>query len=100
MGGIQSTLLRSTAPMFRVALLDDYQDVALGLADWSSLSPHAEVVAFDHPFRIMDDVLVSSHVGYVTSENYEVFYGDALEDIQAFLNGDVIRAMNEPLHRS
>ncbi|HEY2734597.1 MAG TPA: D-2-hydroxyacid dehydrogenase family protein [Polyangiales bacterium] len=33
----------------RVAILDDYQDVALSLADWSSLAPSAKVRAFrDH----------------------------------------------------
>jgi phosphoglycerate dehydrogenase-like enzyme len=35
--------------MIHVALLDDYQGVALGLADWRSLAPDAEVRAFaDH----------------------------------------------------
>jgi phosphoglycerate dehydrogenase-like enzyme len=35
--------------MMHVALLDDYQGVALGLADWQSLAPEAEVTAFpDH----------------------------------------------------
>lgn len=35
--------------MFLIALLDDYQSVALRLADWSSLGPRAEVRAFsDH----------------------------------------------------
>ncbi len=35
--------------MTRIALLDDYQSVALGLADWDRLGPHAEVRAFaDH----------------------------------------------------
>jgi phosphoglycerate dehydrogenase-like enzyme len=35
--------------MMRVALLDDYQQVALGLADWKSLDPSATVEAFsDH----------------------------------------------------
>jgi phosphoglycerate dehydrogenase-like enzyme len=38
----------SPAP-FRVAVLDDYQGVALDLADWSSLAPRAEVTVFrDH----------------------------------------------------
>ena len=34
---------------FSVAVLDDYQRVARGLADWASLSPQAETVFFhDH----------------------------------------------------
>src|SRR5579859_2386851 len=32
--------------MFRVAVLDDYQKVALELADWKSLEPEGEVQAF------------------------------------------------------
>src|SRR5690348_8820860 len=32
--------------MFRVAVLDDYQQVALKLADWKSLEPEGEVQAF------------------------------------------------------
>ncbi|MGH6989032.1 MAG: D-2-hydroxyacid dehydrogenase family protein [Stellaceae bacterium] len=35
--------------MMKIALLDDYQGVALGLADWPSLAPDAEVTVFpDH----------------------------------------------------
>lgn len=54
-----------------------------------------EPLPLDHPFRQMDNVLAMPHVGFVTEENYRVFYGDALEDIRGFLDGDVIRAMNE-----
>lgn len=53
-----------------------------------------EPLALDHPFRRLKNVLVSPHVGYVTEQNYRVFYGDAVEDIRAFLDGEVIRAMN------
>ncbi len=39
--------------MMRVALLDDYQQVALGLADWKSLDPDASVQVFsDHLFDL------------------------------------------------
>src|SRR5438876_2360364 len=35
----------------RVALLDDYQRVAMGMVDWSALGPDAQVDAFeDHLF--------------------------------------------------
>ena len=53
-----------------------------------------EPMAPDHPFRKMDNVLVTPHVGYVTAENYRQIYGDTLEDIRGFLDGEVIRAMN------
>ena len=51
-------------------------------------------MAPDHPFRKMENVLVTPHVGYVTAENYRQIYGDTLEDIRGFLDGEVIRAMN------
>ncbi len=39
--------------MMRVAVLDDYQQVALGLADWKSLDPDAAVQVFsDHLFDL------------------------------------------------
>jgi phosphoglycerate dehydrogenase-like enzyme len=34
--------------MIRIAVLDDYQRVALSLADWSQLGPDAKVDVFDH----------------------------------------------------
>src|SRR6187431_629790 len=37
----------SQAPMTRVAILDDYQSVALGMADWKSLPADTEVVVFE-----------------------------------------------------
>ncbi|MFN6953413.1 MAG: D-2-hydroxyacid dehydrogenase family protein [Acetobacteraceae bacterium] len=37
--------------MIRVAILDDWQGVALGLADWASLGPDVEVVPFREPLR-------------------------------------------------
>ena len=33
--------------MSRVAILDDYQNVALGMADWKSLPADTEVVVFE-----------------------------------------------------
>jgi hypothetical protein len=35
-------------------------------------------------------------VGYVTEETYRVFFGDALEDIRAFLDGSPIRVIGGP----
>ncbi|MBI4280098.1 MAG: D-2-hydroxyacid dehydrogenase family protein [Armatimonadetes bacterium] len=48
----------------------------------------------DHPFRRLPNMVVTPHVGYVTAENYRLFYGQAVEDIQAFLRGDPIRVLN------
>lgn len=37
--------------MIRVAILDDWQGAALGLADWASLGPGVEIVPFRAPLR-------------------------------------------------
>ena len=40
-----------------------------------------------HPFRKLDSVLGTSHIGYVTEHTYDVFYGDTLKAIQEWLPG-------------
>lgn len=52
-----------------------------------------EPLPLDHPFRRLDNVLVTPHIGYVTSDNYRIFYGDALGDILAFLEGNPARVI-------
>jgi phosphoglycerate dehydrogenase-like enzyme len=47
----------------------------------------------DHPFRSLDNVLATPHIGYVTEGNYRIFYGDALEDIEAWLAGTPVRVI-------
>ena len=41
----------------KVAILDDYQRVALGLADWRSLGPQVEFHVFDVPARDEDELV-------------------------------------------
>ena len=48
----------------------------------------------DHPFLSLENVVLSPHVGYVTEEVYRSFYGESLENIEAFLAGAPIRVLN------
>jgi hypothetical protein len=57
------------ATPMKIAILDDYQNVALSLADWSSLD--AEIVVFTEPFA------------------------DAAEAVRAMAGFDVVVAMRE-----
>ena len=41
--------------MTKVAVLDDWQGVARGSADWSPLEARAEVIFFAHAFEDEDD---------------------------------------------
>jgi phosphoglycerate dehydrogenase-like enzyme len=47
-----------------------------------------------HPFRRQPNVIVTPHLGYVTRDTYRVFYGDAVEDLRAFLDGHPVRVLN------
>jgi phosphoglycerate dehydrogenase-like enzyme len=53
-----------------------------------------EPLPTDHPLRRLDNVVLTPHLGYVTAENYRVFYGDAVENVRAFLAGNPIRVLN------
>jgi phosphoglycerate dehydrogenase-like enzyme len=46
----------------------------------------AEPLPVDHPFRRLDNVLATPHIGYVTEELYRTFFGDAAASIAAWLN--------------
>ena len=48
----------------------------------------------EHPFRTMDNVTVTPHLGYVTRESLTAFYVDTLEAVVAFANGTPIRIAN------
>jgi len=53
-----------------------------------------EPPAADHPFRTMDNVVVTPHLGYVTHETLTAFYTDTLDAVVAFANGAPIRVAN------
>jgi phosphoglycerate dehydrogenase-like enzyme len=46
-----------------------------------------------HPFRRLDNVLATPHIGYVTEDTYRIFYGDSVENIAAWLDGAPVRIM-------
>jgi phosphoglycerate dehydrogenase-like enzyme len=46
-----------------------------------------------HPLRSAPRALVTPHIGYVTEGVYRVFYTEAVENIEAFLDGRPIRTM-------
>ena len=48
----------------------------------------------DHPFRTMDNVTLTPHLGYVTRETLTAFYVDTLDAVVAFADGKPIRVAN------
>jgi phosphoglycerate dehydrogenase-like enzyme len=47
----------------------------------------------DDPIRSLPRTVLTPHLGYVTRGTYEVFYGEAVEDVAAFLRGEPIRVI-------
>ena len=52
-----------------------------------------EPLPTDHPFRKMDNVVLTPHLGYVSEENYRTFYSGVVEDIRAWLDGEPVRML-------
>jgi phosphoglycerate dehydrogenase-like enzyme len=52
-----------------------------------------EPLPVDHPLRSTPRLLATPHIGYVTEGGYRVFYGQVVENIEAFLAGSPIRVM-------
>jgi phosphoglycerate dehydrogenase-like enzyme len=47
----------------------------------------------DHTLRRLPNTVITPHLGYVTEETYRIFYGQALEDVRAFLAGTPVRTL-------
>jgi len=52
-----------------------------------------EPLPLSSPLRSAPNVVLTPHLGYVTEETYQVFYGDAAEDIVAFSKGAPVRVL-------
>ena len=58
-----------------------------------------EPLPANHPLRGLDNVVLSPHQGFVTRDVYEVWYGDTVENISAYLSGAPIRVLNADVLR-
>jgi phosphoglycerate dehydrogenase-like enzyme len=52
-----------------------------------------EPPAADHPLRSAPHTIITPHLGYVTEDTYTVFFGDAVEDVLAWLAGEHVRVL-------
>jgi phosphoglycerate dehydrogenase-like enzyme len=55
-----------------------------------------EPLPADHPFRSMDNVVVTPHVGYVTEQFFRTAWQRMAEDVVAYLAGSPIRVVTAP----
>ncbi|MGW4912193.1 D-2-hydroxyacid dehydrogenase family protein [Streptomyces sp. NPDC004270] len=99
-GAPELALLKPTAYLIntsRAAIVD--QDALLAALHEGRIAGagvdvfDVEPLPGDHPMRTAPRLLATPHLGYVSRANYERYYGQAVEDIQAYLDGTPIRVL-------
>lgn len=53
-----------------------------------------EPLPADHPLKTLDNVTLAPHLGYVNTDVFKTFYGEALKNIEAYLDGKPINVLN------
>lgn len=99
-GAPELALMRPTAYLVntsRAAIVD--QDALLAALHAGRIAGagldvfDTEPLPEDHPLRTAPRLLATPHLGYVTRANYATYYGEAVEDIAAFLDGSPVRVL-------
>lgn len=99
-GAPELALMRPTAYLVntsRAAIVD--QDALLDAVHAGRIAGagldvfDTEPLPADHPLRTAPRVLATPHLGYVTRDSYARYYGEAVEDIRAFLDGAPVRVL-------
>jgi phosphoglycerate dehydrogenase-like enzyme len=73
------------------ALLDALRERKIAGAGLDTYS--VEPLPVDHPFRKLDNIVTTPHLGYVTEQGYRKFYSDMVEDIRAWIDGKPVRVI-------
>jgi phosphoglycerate dehydrogenase-like enzyme len=53
-----------------------------------------EPMPADHPYRRLDGIVATPHLGYTMREGFETYFGQGIEDVAAWLDGKPVRIMN------
>jgi phosphoglycerate dehydrogenase-like enzyme len=93
-GAEELALMKPTAYMVNTARGPIIDEDALAAALENGTIAGAGIDVFsveplpaDHPFRKLENIIVTPHLGYVSDQNYESYFGGYVEAIQAFLAG-------------
>jgi phosphoglycerate dehydrogenase-like enzyme len=100
LGPAELALLKPTAYLIntsRAAIVD--QDALLDALHEGRIAGagvdvfDTEPLPADHPMRTAPRLLATPHLGYVSRANYATYYGQAVENIQAYLAGSPVRQL-------
>ena len=87
-------LFRSRAPLIAAGVLADALKRARPGFAAVDVFEEEPVLNAAHPLLAMDNALCTPHLGYVARENYEAYYGAAIDQIVAFAQGKPINVAN------
>ena len=76
------------------ALIDALRSGRLGGAGLDVFD--REPLPADHPFRSLDNVVVTPHIGYVTEQLFRTAWQRMAQDVAAYLAGSPIRVVTDP----
>jgi phosphoglycerate dehydrogenase-like enzyme len=100
-GAAELALMKPTAILVNTSRGPIVEEAALVDALERGVIAGAAVDVYDveplpagHPLTRAPNTVLSPHLGYVTREGYEVFYREAVEDIEAFTAGYPVRVLN------
>ncbi|MFJ3763084.1 D-2-hydroxyacid dehydrogenase family protein [Streptomyces sp. NPDC090080] len=74
------------------ALLDTLEQKSIAAAALDVFDQ--EPLPADHPLRLMENAVLTPHIGYVSRDLYEIFYQDAVDDIRAWAAGSPLRVLS------
>jgi D-3-phosphoglycerate dehydrogenase len=75
----------------QAALLKALQEKKIGGAGLDVFE--VEPLPHDHPYRKLDNVVITPHLGYVSDQNYRIYFPDIVEDIRAWLDKKPVRVI-------
>jgi len=65
-----------------------------GHPGYAAVDVYEQEPVVDHPLLHMDNVLCTPHLGYVEKDSYELLFGSAFDQLQAFITGGHATVLN------
>ncbi len=100
-GRRELSLMKPTAYLINTSRGPIVDEAALIQALQNSAIAGAGLDVFDqeplsagHPFKRLDNIVMTPHLGYVTREGYRIFYGESVANIVAYSLGHPSRVLN------